>query len=296
MRVEKILAAYQRNKEITRLGNSGAIRRFFAGVAASLCRWRVYLQYRLFFRHYPEPLDGSGDIIVSLTTYPARIGRLWMVIDLLMRQTVRPAEIVLNLYEGDFPDRKLPDSLLPYIYRGLTVLWCPENLKPHLKYHYVFLREADTVERNVVTVDDDLFYAPDTVERLANLHKRFPDAVCANIARRITDNRYSRWRSLNKPSGPSKRNFALGFGGVLYPASFYREAGELYDRETVRKICLGADDLWLKHIESKVGVGVTTGSFMAVPPAVPFSQKTSLSSENVARHRNDKIWRRLQRP
>lgn len=293
-RLEKVLSGHQRYKEITRLGKGNALVRLFAGIMSRLSGLRIYLIYRFARIEKPEPLTGEGDIVVSLTTFPARIKNVWMVIDLLMRQSLRPAEIVLCLYERDFPDRRLPESLDAYLARGLTVLWADKNLKPHLKYHFTFQREMQGGGRCVVTVDDDLFYAPDTLSRLAAMHARYPDAVCANITKRIIGDDYSGWQTLKSAEGPSSDKLALGYGAVLYPRTFYASTPSLYDRDLIIRLCLKADDLWLKYMEGKAGVEVVTGEFMAVPPEIPHSQKFSLRRSNVSEGGNNDVWKALR--
>lgn len=294
MKAERILSRHQRFKETTRLRRGNALTRLYAGAMASLSGWRLCMLYRFTRLAKPEPLTGEGDLVVSLTTFPARIGNVWMVIDLLMRQSLRPAEIVLCLYEGDFPDRRLPESLDAYLDRGLKVLWADTNLKPHLKYYFTFKREMLGAGRCVVTVDDDLFYAPDTLSRLAEMHARHPEAVCANITKRINGDDYGAWETLRFPEGPSSDKLALGYGAVLYPRTFYASAPQLYDRELITSLCLKADDLWLKHIEDSQGTQVATGGFFAVPPEIPSSQKFSLSSGNVSGGGNNVVWKALR--
>ena len=294
MTPEKILSQHQRFKEITRLRQGNAMTRFCAGVLSRLSGWRIYLLYRFGRVSKPEPLNGQGDIVVSLTSFPDRIGNVWMVIDLLMRQKTRPADIVLCLYEGDFPEHKLPKSLDPYILRGLTIFWARTNLMPHLKYYFTFRREMQGACRCVVTVDDDLLYAPDTLSRLAAMHKQYPDAICANITKKIKGDDYSSWESVNVPGKPSLDKIALGYGAVLYPSSFYAFSRKLYDKRLINSLCLKADDLWLKYIEGGQRVKVVTGEFFAVPPEMPFSQRVTLRFGNVSNGGNNEVWKALK--
>ena len=76
----------------------------------------------------------------------------------------------------------MPQSLLRYKRKGLKICWHKENLKLHKKYIYAFQEHP---EKCVVTVDDDLYYRKDMLERLWTLHKQFPHCVCANITREI---------------------------------------------------------------------------------------------------------------
>ena len=294
MRIEKLLKLHQAYKETTRLRKGNPVSRAFAGAMASFTGLRIFLNYKLFRPPLPNALPGGDGPVISMTSFPPRMKHLWMVIDLLMRQETKPSCINLCLYNGDFPDRKLPESLAPYLERGLRIIWADDNLKPHLKYHYTFKEELKGRKRPVITVDDDLFYPIDMTTRLMRLHKEYPDAVCANITKRIKGPMYNAWEIETQSHSPDDELLALGFGAVLYPCSFYRSEC-IYDLDAIRELCLKADDLWLKRCEKKTGTGVATGAFMAVPPELPSSQSVSLSSSNVAQGRNDIAWAALER-
>lgn len=294
----KTFECYQRCKELTRLGRGSRLLRIPAGAWAATAGFRIWLRYKLLRPEMPEPLDGGDGPVVSLTTFPPRMGDLWMTVDLLMRMRPAPAEIVLTLYEGEFPGRRLPESLQPYLERGLDVIWTDANTMPHKKYRQVFERERDGRRRLVVTVDDDSFYAPDTLGRLLELNSRHPGAVCCNIARKMLRDDagryrpYSLWLLQTACSGPSADLLALGFGGVLYPFEVYSRPC-FYDTQTAVKVALKADDLWLRHCESAEGIGVVTGRYMAIPPEMPFTRRSGLASGNVAGGGNDRVWSTL---
>lgn len=296
MSISHLFRLHQRCKEITRLGRGGPLKRAAAGCLASLTGWRIYLRYKLFRPALPEPLSGEGELVVSLASYPPRMRNLWMTVDTLFRQTRRPAAIFLALSESEFPGRALPASLAPYLSRGLQVLWTEgEDLKPHKKYFRVFRQESAAGHRLVVTVDDDVFYAPDTLERLLTLHAAHPAAVCANYARRILPGAaYAAWPQVKAPEGPSEDLLAVGCGGVLYPPSVYGRE-RFFDVTRIRRDALLADDLWLRYCERAEGIGVITGSYCAIPPEIPSSQRVSLSSKNVDEGRNDRIWAALNK-
>ncbi len=294
MKIDRIPSQHQAFKEVTRLKKGGHMARLFAGIMAKLSGIRIFMRYKLLRPFLPEALPEDGDFVLSMTSFPKRMTYLWMVIDMLMRQETRPSAIYLCLFKGDFPDGKLPESLEPYLDRGLKVLWADLDLKPHLKYHLAFKEEASGRKRNVVTVDDDLFYPAWMVTRLAVLHSKYPDAVCADISRRINGPHYSDWAFEMTAHAPDRDLLALGAGGVLYPYSFYKSKC-LFDTDSILKTCLKADDLWLKRCENLVGVGVATGDFFAVPAELPSSQTVSLSSSNVDLGRNDVAWAALQR-
>ena len=51
------------------------------------------------------------DLVVSLTSFPVRIGKLHLVIRGLLAQSLQPRKIVLSLSLDEFPDRTVPNEL-----------------------------------------------------------------------------------------------------------------------------------------------------------------------------------------
>ena len=62
---------------------------------------------------YINKVNQESDIIISLTTFPARISTLWLTIYSLFRQTLMPKKIVLWLSSLQFPNglEDLPKKL-----------------------------------------------------------------------------------------------------------------------------------------------------------------------------------------
>ena len=232
-------------------------------------------------------------LILSLTSYPARIQFVPSVLESLLSQS-RPADlIVLYLSADQFPQRDgdLPDALLQAkANQQLEIRWVNGDLKPHKKYFYAFREYPDDI---IVTVDDDVFYEPVLLERLWETHLQFPDAVVAGQTHLITldrsgqPNPYKYWlrRTFGFENGPSMQLFAVGIGGVLYHPRWFPE--ELYNEEVIRKTCLTADDLWLKTMELAAGIPVVFSPASTFLRIVPGSQKTSLYQYNLDQDRND---------
>ncbi len=241
----------------------------------------------------PAPLSGKDGIVVSLTTFPARIGKLWIVMDSLFRQTVRPDKIVLVLSEEEFPERMngIPDSLEAYMHAGLEIVFVPWNMRCHNKYLYSLQAFKDSI---VVTVDDDCYYRKDTLERLLELHSKYPDAVCCNIVAIIDPlhfHEYSFWKKSERELPPGRLNLALGFAGVLYPSSMPQP---IFNMDLARRLAPTADDLWLKAVELTEGIPVACGTFFPKPVTIKSSQKVSLRSLNKGSlNRNDLQWKAL---
>src|SRR5690606_5759236 len=49
--------------------------------------------------------------IVSFTSFPGRIDQVWIVAELLLRQSFKPDAVILWLSEEQFPDRQVPKNL-----------------------------------------------------------------------------------------------------------------------------------------------------------------------------------------
>lgn len=247
-------------------------------------------------RDYAHPLSGREDgVIVSLTSFPARMSQLPLTLDSIMRQRALPDKIVLVLTQEEFPGglECVPEPVRRMTDWGVEIVFLPYNLKCHNKYLYAVRRYPDAA---VVTVDDDSLYARDTVSRLLDLHKKWPGAVCANRAARIDMGEhfghYKSWERLHGPTGPSDLVVALGFAGVLYPPHCMDEG--FFDEGLIRELSPTADDLWLKANEIRSGIPVVCGEYFCKPVTIKTAQKVSLRSVNKgAQNRNDSQWEAL---
>lgn len=243
-------------------------------------------------------LHNHSGIIISLTTFPPRVSQLCLVLKSILWQTFQPERIVLWLSEEDFPDKldSLPDTLKTLVSNGVEIRFVPENLRSHKKYWYAFKEFAD---KTVITIDDDLIYPRDTIERLVRMSWMYPHTVCANVIRKVqlegnSFAAYKKWKkevviSMNS----SLENMAVGCGGILYPPSWFDDV--LFDVDIIKERCPSADDLWLKANELKRYVKVTGGGvFFPHPVTLPQTQKYSLQRKNNGKvNLNDRQWASL---
>lgn len=194
-------------------------------------------------------------IIVSLTSFPARIANVHKTIKTLLIQNMQPDMIILWLAEEEFPEKclNLPKELLELQRYGLIIRWC-EDLKPHKKYYYSMREFPDDV---IITVDDDVYYSPSLIESLYNSYLRFPNAVScmrANLMIRSNNGELASYNDWVKNYKRYKNReamdlMAVGIGGVLYPP--YSLNNEVFNIDSIRRLCLLQDDLWLKAMEVK---------------------------------------------
>lgn len=201
-------------------------------------------------------------VIVSLTSYPGRIGFVHQVIRSLFAQTVLPDCIVLYLSRDEFPngERDLPKSLLDCCGFDFEIRWVSGNMKSHKKYLYAVRDFPDAL---IVTVDDDIICRNTLVGELLEGHRRFPRCVPAlrcHIINFTPDGYATPYNDWIHESGdsfpetlnhPSMRLCPTSGAGILFaPGSLPRAA---FDEEAIRSTCLDADDLWLKTMTAIAG-------------------------------------------
>ena len=80
-----------------------------------------------------EPVSGDfPEIIISLTTYSLRIHNVYIALESLLNQTIKPNRIILWLAEEEFNEANLPISVLRLKERGVEIRFC-EDYKSYKK-------------------------------------------------------------------------------------------------------------------------------------------------------------------
>lgn len=227
-------------------------------------------------------------VIVTLTTFPKRAGKLHLCLNSILRQS-RPADkVLLYLAQTEFPaPETLPAPLSRMAEKGLIeIIYC-ENLRSFKKIFFA----AQTYPGDIlITADDDTFYPEDWIEGLLQLYAQHPDCVGCYRAAGIklgANGRplsYSEFDKLsNGVTGPSMLLLPTGVGGVLYPPGAF--SGVDFDAQKVMALCPTADDLWLRAVLMKKGLpvvkvrGNSTEWFTVLG-----SQRWSLKDTNVVKN------------
>lgn len=239
-------------------------------------------------------LDENSNIIVSLTSYPARIDTVWITIATLLNQTMKPYKVILWLAKEQFHNEKLPKKLLELQNRGLEIAYC-EDLMPHKKYYYTMQKYPDYF---VVTADDDIFYPENHLEKLWVGYKKYPGNIICHWSHKIKFNEdkeflpYNDWDN-NGEDIPSLLNLAVGCNGVLYPSKAMPD--EAFEIDKIKKYALHTDDLWLKCMSILQGVKVINcNETILIYFNILKAQKSGLWQTNTKdENRNDKVWKVL---
>lgn len=253
-------------------------------------RARYFVTYTL-LNDKTQRLDAGSDLIVSLTSFPPRIHLLHLTISTLLEQTVKPARIILWLADSQFPDRNaLPSKLLRLRENGLEIRFC-DDLKSHKKYYYTY---KEFPSATIITVDDDVIYPRNTIEKLAGKSKEYPQCVCCNRGHEITftngkADEYQKWvKEATYLTAPTGVLCPTGVGGVLYPPGSL--SPEVLNKQNIQRFALSADDLWLKLMELFQGTkAVYTDGAPQWLFLVSGTQKVTLAKNNVYSNHNDRV-------
>ncbi|WP_233880443.1 glycosyltransferase [Paraburkholderia flagellata] len=238
----------------------------------------------------------AQDIVVSLTSYPARINAVPETIKSILAQSFRPGKILLWLAEDQFPgkEKDLPCELLELKRAGLLIEWC-EDIHSYKKLIPVLKKYP---EKTIVTADDDLLYEKDWLAQLVITHLQEQDAIICHRAHRVSLDEegnfspYRDWAKDIKSAKPSLDHLFTGCGGVLYPPGSLHES--VLDRDAFTCICPSGDDLWFW------GMAVLKGTRIQVVKDssfelqhVPGTQETALWVGNVRKGKNDLMLQTL---
>lgn len=205
----------------------------------------------------PAPVD----YVVSLTSFPARVGTLHFVVQSLLKQSCPPREIHIWLGADEVPARHwLPRALLDFESRGLQVHFARRT---HHQYDK-FLHNSE-LNRSVpfVIVDDDVIYPPDSMSCLWEAHRAHPGAVVANRCHHMAVSAdgsvlpYQMWRREVTFPQPRLCAFPTGAGGVLYPIGFLNDP-KVTDARAILAHAPYADDIWLKVNALARGMGTVS--------------------------------------
>ena len=240
------------------------------------------------------------EIIVSLTSYPARLASLNIVIRSLLRQKYKPAKICLYL-GTDTKSEDIPKKLIKFQKKyknSFEIKTGYEDLKPHKKYFFAMQEYPESI---IITVDDDLIYDCNLIKDLYTSYQKYPDCISARRVNQITKsssdkvNPYSKWNwEYKENKEPSFDLLATGCGGVLYPAKIL--PSDTFNADNIRNHCLNTDDIWLKFMELKNNVKVVfTNSKIVHPLTLRKTQKTGLLHTNTSgENRNDINIKKMQ--
>ena len=233
--------------------------------------------------------EGSPPIVASFTSIPARSATVHLTAASLLRQTLRPARVVLWVSE-DYP---ITRALQRLERRGLEIRRI-EDIGPYCKLIPSLQQFPDAL---VATFDDDFIYRRDTLEWLHRSWRRDRSAVHAMKARRITRSDggglapFDTWKAVWHDDSLSPATIPMGSRGVLYPPGAFGkgERLEVFNSEVFREIAPRADDIWFKAMHLRAGTAVRLATLVPAskPIQLPLGGGPSLWGTNSLEGRYD---------
>ena len=205
----------------------------------------------------------TPQLIVSLTTFPARINAVHQTINTLLRQTTKPDKLILWLADSQFPKKEdeLPESLLKLRELGLEIKWC-EDIRSYKKLVPTLREYPNDI---VVTADDDMFYPTDWLEGLYNAYLENQENIYTRRGCRvkIVDDKITvlkpRSYNFDYDFPTDMNNLLMGGAGTLYPPNSLHK--DIFNIEQIKSLIPTHDDIyfWIMAILNNKKIGVVGG-------------------------------------
>jgi hypothetical protein len=215
-------------------------------------------QYRENLRQFPvtssRPHELPGELVVSLTSYPARYATLHLTLGSLLRQETLPDRIVLWIAEGDVA--ALPKKVHGLLDRGIE-LRVVDDARSYKKLIFAIPAFPDAY---IATADDDVFYRPDWLTDLVEGQRGQGPVITCHRAHRLKQRQsgeiapYHDWEwDVQDPQArmPSVDLMPTGIGGILYPPGGLHP--DVVRRDLFERYAPSADDLWFYWCARRAG-------------------------------------------
>lgn len=247
----------------------------------------------ILYKSIDKPNNKQSDIIISLTSFPKRIDKTWIVIESILRQTLLPKKIVLTLSKKQFSSEDiLPKELKDLKSNGyLEILWTEEDLRSHKKYLYTMTKYPNNI---IITIDDDFIYEKTMIENLYKYHLLYPRYIITNLALEKKGDQYDDWENLLfSIKQPCFSIMQLGGSGVLYPPfSLHPDALNV---DLIKDICPLADDIWLNAMAILNSSKIFKTDYKIYPMPLTIRANEELYKTNVLDKKNDEQIANLKR-
>lgn len=239
----------------------------------------------------------SSNAIVTMTSFPARIRYVWLVVECLLRQTRVPSKIVIYLSNEQFKSKDdLPSTLSGYSEEIVEIKMVDGDIRSHKKYWYAV---EEFIDRPIVTVDDDIVYDSHLIEDLENHSSKEEKIIACCWGARIQWNEdgtakdYSQWGGGKPDLNEVTDNFFFGSGGGTYfPVGSLNGANQPIS--DIMEICPSADDIWLNAIARKNRYCTCLIRKMISVPEWNITNNQTLRSVNVGQHQNIQQLRQVR--
>ena len=264
-------------------GIAGRAVRYARSRVRNVLGWGARLAAR---RRLKRPRPGrrhglAGELIVSLTSYPARYDTLHLTLGCLLDQSLKADRTILWVAHDDIDE--LPPQVRELKRHGLEIRPC-EDLRSFKKLIPAIHAFPDAF---IVTADDDLYFPANWLETLVDgVEPGKPAVVChrAHRRRQSADGRlapYLEWEfdvQDERARQPSVDIMPTSGAGALYPPHSLHP--QVRNRALFQRLCPDGDDLWFYWCARMAGTPIRKvgGRMMLITWAG--SQDQSLWTDN----------------
>ena len=229
---------------------------------------------------------GNFDVIVSFTSFPARINNVWQVVECMMRQSLKPSKILLWLSKEQFPTAdSIPQSLRDREGDTFEIRMVGGDVRSHKKYLYAVTEYPNDY---IFLIDDDIYYPTDLLERTLKAHLDNPQSVICNYGVRVRWDEngklmpYRKWPRLYRRTDKDVF-FGSGGGTLIHSSLLYDDVTKIDIAQDLTPI---ADDIWLNAMVNLAGTErILLDNGQILPICIENDEK--LATQNRERDLND---------
>lgn len=216
-------------------------------------------------------------LVISLTSMPSRISKVYLTLETLLSQSIKPDYITLWL--GD-DITSVPDSIKRLEPRGIQVFF-RKDIGSYKKEIYVLRELPGSI---LVTADDDIMYPKNWLEKLYKSYlenSKIIPCYSGNLIQFDNQGNLAKYRSWSHPvsTNPSLLLCPFTGAGALYPPGSLHS--DVCKEDLFLKLCPNNDDIWMKFMSLLNGTPCkmvnkkATGLFIIIG-----SQTTNLNKTN----------------
>lgn len=197
-------------------------------------------------------------MVISLTSFPARLPYIGPCLASLVSQLEPDDRIVLWLGKEEFPDGVAgqPEAVRCFFqeFGGRVEVRYTEDIRSFTKLVPALMAFPN---ETIVTFDDDIIYHPETLSRLRVAHQGNPSVIFAHcVSDLYAEN--GEWRRTGGTFGftwcHKNLRMMLGMGGVLYPPNSLSEI--VTDMKLIANVTPKNDDFWFWYCATKKGTPI----------------------------------------
>lgn len=229
----------------------------------------------------------NKNLIISFTSFPQRINKVYQVVESISRQTILPDKIILYLSEDQFKTfNDIPLNLRNRISDIFQIKLVKGDLRSYKKFFYSF---KDYPNDLVLLIDDDIYYPTDMIEVMLKTFLNHPNSIICRFGYKISFNKdgslkpYIKWPLIQECSDSEYILFGTGGGSLFEPCKMYKDT---CNETLFTELCPIADDIWINAMVRLANLKIKKLDCGGLLP-IQNSNTPVLYKENVLNGKND---------